>query len=61
MQHILEVAVSEEANYDQFPEYFFIHIRKMSGAKCFHTGGPIEKIEVGGRGTYFSPEYQLKK
>jgi len=61
MQHILEVAVQEDANYESFPDYFFIHIRKGSSAKCFHTNGPIEKIEVGGRGTYFSPEYQIKK
>ncbi len=61
MQHILEVAVREDANYEQFPHYFFIHIRKKVDAKCFYTGGPIEKIEVGGRGTYFSPKYQIKK
>ncbi len=61
MQHILEVAVREDANYELFPDYFFIHIRKNAEARCFHTGGPIEKIEVGGRGTYFSPQYQIKK
>lgn len=61
MQHILKVAVQEDANYERFPDYFFIHIRKMPEAKCFHTGAPIEKIEVGGRGTYFSPAHQVKK
>ena len=61
MQHILEVAVNEDANYENFPEYFFIHLRKKPGAICHHTGGPITKIEVGGRGTYFSPQYQEKR
>jgi len=61
MQHILDVAVREDANPEQFPDYFFIHIRKTPGAKCFHTGALIEKIEVGGRGTYFSPQFQVKK
>ncbi len=61
MQHILEVAVNEDADFNRFPDYFFIHIRKKTDAKCFHTGGPIEKIEVGGRGTYFSRNYQVKK
>ena len=39
MQHILEIAVREDANYEMFPDYFFIHIRKKGDGKCFHTGG----------------------
>lgn len=60
MQHILDVAVTNEADFDRFPEYFFIHNRKDDGT-CYHTGVPIEKIEVGGRGSYYSPSYQVKK
>ena len=60
MQHILNVAVKEESNYESFPEYFFIHNRKDDGI-CHHTGEPVERIEVGGRGTYFSPKHQVRK
>ena len=60
IKHVVEVALKCEADYDQFPEYFFIHNRKDDGV-CYHTGKPIERIEVGGRGTYFSPSWQIKK
>jgi len=60
MQHILDIAVKEEADFDRFPDYFFIHHRKDDGF-CHHTGDAVVKIEVGGRGTYFSPNYQVKK
>lgn len=55
----LETAIEKEAHYDAFPEDFFIHIRKL-GAACHHTGCPIEKLTVGGRSTYYSPEWQAK-
>jgi len=34
-----------------------MHFRK-EGATCYHTGAQIEKIKVGGRTTYFSPQWQ---
>ncbi len=55
----LETAIEKEATYRLFPEHFFIHIRK-EGAHCHHTGCPIEKLTVGGRSTYYSPEWQEK-
>lgn len=55
----LETAIDKEAAYHLFPEHFFLHIRK-EGAICHHTGAPIEKLTVGGRSTYFSPEWQVK-
>lgn len=57
MKNVIEVAIENEAHYEHFPEYFLMHFRK-EGATCFHTGANIEKIKVGGRTTYFSPEWQ---
>lgn len=57
MKNVIEVAIEHDAHYSDFPKYFLIHFRK-EGATCFHTGGEIEKIKLGGRSTYFSPEWQ---
>ena len=57
MKKVIEVAIENDAHYDDFPKDFLIHFRK-EGAICFHTGVKIEKIKVGGRSTYFSPEWQ---
>ncbi|SDB65787.1 formamidopyrimidine-DNA glycosylase [Flavobacteriaceae bacterium MAR_2010_188] len=57
MQYVIETAIKFEAHYKDFPEEFLIHNREK-GAKCFHTAGKIEKIKVGGRSTYFSPQWQ---
>ncbi|KQC32679.1 DNA-formamidopyrimidine glycosylase [Nonlabens sp. YIK11] len=59
MKKVIEVAIENDAHYDSFPEDFLMHFRKKEGT-CFHTGGPIEKIKVGGRATYFSPKRQEK-
>ena len=57
MQKVIEVAIENDAHYSDFPKDFLIHNRKEN-ATCFHTGAAIEKIKVGGRTTYFSPEWQ---
>jgi len=57
MKKVIEVAIEHEAHYSDFPEDFLMHFRKED-AICFHTGDKIEKIKVGGRSTYFSPEWQ---
>lgn len=57
MKKVIEVAIDNDAHYDDFPDDFLIHFRK-EGATCYHTGDKIEKTKVGGRTTYFSPEWQ---
>jgi len=57
MKNVIEVAIDKEAHYANFPDYFLIHNRK-DGGTCHHTGCKIDKIKVGGRTTYFSPEWQ---
>lgn len=59
MKQVIEVALKHDAHHKDFPKDFLIHFRK-DGAKCPHTGCHIEKIKVGGRTTYFSPEWQKK-
>lgn len=57
MKNVIEVAIENDAHYESFPQHFLMHFRK-EGATCFHTGAKIKKIKVGGRTTYFSPEWQ---
>ena len=57
MQYVIETAIELEAHYVDFPEHFLIHKRQI-GADCYHTQGEIDKIVVGGRSTYYSPEWQ---
>lgn len=57
MQKVIETAIEHDAHYADFPEDFLMHFRNEDG-RCYHTGGPIEKIKVGGRSTYFSPQWQ---
>jgi len=46
-----------DAHYADFPDDFLMRFRE-SGATCHHTGGEIVKTKVGGRATYYSPEWQ---
>jgi len=57
MKKVIEVAIENEAHYSDFPKGFLMHFRK-EGATCHHTGAEIQKIKLGGRATYFSPEWQ---
>lgn len=59
MKEMIETAIEKQAVYSDFPDDYFIHIRK-AGATCHHTGKEVEKIKVGGRSTYFCPEWQKK-
>lgn len=57
MKKVIEVAIENDAHYSDFPEDFLMHFRETGGI-CHHTGGKIKKIKLGGRATYFSPEWQ---
>lgn len=57
MKKVIEVAIEYDAHYSDFPDEFLMHFREKEGI-CHHTGGEIEKITVGGRATYFSPDWQ---
>ena len=57
MQEVIETAIRLEAHYASFPKNYLIHARKGEEI-CPETGGEIKKIKVGGRTTYFSPNWQ---
>jgi len=57
MKKVIEVAIENDAHYSDFPENFLMHFREED-AICHHTGAKIQKIKLGGRATYFSPEWQ---
>ena len=57
MKKVIEIAIENDAHYADFPPDFLMHFRKEGGT-CHHTGGTIEKIKLGGRTTYFSPQWQ---
>jgi len=60
LKKVIEVAIEKEAVYHDFPESFLMHNRNTEGT-CFHTGDAIKKIKVGGRSTFYSPDWQQKK
>lgn len=57
MKKVIETAIENDAHYADFPKDFLIHSREEGGT-CPHTGATIEKIKLGGRATYFSPDWQ---
>ncbi|AZQ44092.1 Fpg/Nei family DNA glycosylase [Nonlabens ponticola] len=59
MQEVIEVTIEHDAHYSDFPDHYLMHIRE-EGADCHHTSSKIKKIKVGGRATYFSPQWQEK-
>ena len=60
MQEVLKTAVKLDAVQENYPEHYLVHNRH-TGGKCYHTGEELVKIEVGGRGTFYSPHWQTKK
>lgn len=59
IQHCIKTAIDLECDYDHFPNDFLINFRK-DGEPCPRKNGTLQRIEVGGRGTYFCPECQPK-
>jgi formamidopyrimidine-DNA glycosylase len=57
MVSILEKGVETEADLGALPDDCLIHRRK-EGAECPRCGGGIQRMEVGGRGTFFCPHCQ---
>jgi formamidopyrimidine-DNA glycosylase len=64
---VLTTAIRHEAQYRDFPVGFLIHVREWDNSPyddveahkfCPRCGTRIEKIEVGGRTTYFCPNDQ---
>jgi len=60
IQHCIKVAIDLECDYDNFPKGFLVNLRK-GGEECPRKNGTLQRIEVGGRGTYFCPACQPQK
>lgn len=57
MRETLTTSIDAKADPSDMPKHFLLP-RREPGATCPRCGGSIEKIKVGGRGTYFCPHCQ---
>lgn len=57
MHEVLQTAIDNHAEPNEFPAHFIIPHRKKKGI-CPECQSNIERITVSGRGTYFCPECQ---
>lgn len=55
---IVEQAIAEDTHYGAFPAGFFVHYRKGGALHPEYPDSPVEKLTVGGRGTYIVPARQ---
>lgn len=53
MGEVLSKAIEKEAKYHEFPEHYLLFDRSLK-----RMNPPLQRIKVGGRTTYFSPERQ---
>lgn len=63
MRNILHTAVSHEANYNEYPENYFIHRRgwtELDLKNCPDCGTEVSYTKVGGRATYLCEVCQVK-
>ena len=58
MQYILATAIRHEANYEEFPQDFLVTYRWLEREGHPLQSKNIERIVVGGRGTYYCPDEQ---
>ncbi|MEO1449804.1 MAG: zinc finger domain-containing protein, partial [Bacteroidota bacterium] len=57
MLDIMQTAIKREAHYDDFPAHFMVPARWAKG-DCPACDTKLERIVVGGRGTFFCPSCQ---
>ncbi|HAS44591.1 MAG TPA: DNA-formamidopyrimidine glycosylase [Microscillaceae bacterium] len=63
MKDILHTAVSHEANYNEYPEDYFIHRRgwtELDLKECARCSTEVTHMKVGGRATYICEDCQKK-
>jgi len=57
---IVKEAIAFDTHYGSFPEHFFTNYRKEGAIHPDHKNSPVERLVVGGRGTFIVPEKQKK-
>ena len=55
---IVKQAIKEDTHYGEFPKDFFVNFRKEGVLHPDHPNSPVERMVVGGRGTFIVPEKQ---
>lgn len=58
---IVKEAIDYDTHYGDFPDHFFVNYRKKGAVHPEHPESKVEKLKVGGRGTFIVPEKQPKK
>ncbi len=57
-QQIVNRAIAEDTHYGDFPQDFFVNYRMEGAIHPAHPNSPVERMVVGGRGTFIVPEKQ---
>ncbi len=57
-QAIVKAAIAKDTHYGDFPKDFFVNYRKEGALHPEHPNSPVERLVVGGRGTFIVPERQ---
>lgn len=57
---IVKEAIDKDTHYGDFPAHFFVNYRKKGARHPNHPNSPVEKLKVGGRGSFIVPEKQKK-
>lgn len=57
-QAIIKQAIEEDTHYGDFPSGFFVNYRKEKALHPEYPNSPVERLVVGGRGTFIVPEKQ---
>lgn len=55
---ICTIAIKKDTHYGDFPKDFFVNYRKIDALHPEHPNSKIERLVVGGRGTFIVPEKQ---
>lgn len=59
-QAIVKEAIAQDTHYGDFPSHFFVNYRKEGVCHPQHPHSPVERLVVGGRGTFIVPEKQIR-
>lgn len=57
-QAIVKEAIAQDTHYGDFPQHFFVNYRKEGICHPDYPNSPVERLVVGGRGTFIVPEKQ---
>lgn len=57
-QEVVRIAIDRDTHYGEFPEGFFVNYRKEKAVHPKFPNSPVERLVVGGRGTFIVPEKQ---